>query len=295
MTITTPGLYDDVDEAQYHSGAATAFESLSCSDCKLLARPGGPALWRWRQGHPEGPRREFNVGSAAHALILGTGPQIVCVPGEWRTKEKKAEVAEWREQGVLPLHSSDYLAVFGMYKAVAAHPIAAAWLAACPRREASGYAQFNSNEWFRCRFDAIGDAGIVDLKTVQGGCAEPEAFMRKALSMGWHQQAAWYRDMARQLGVTDGPFRFIAVEKTPPYLVSVIELDPATEDLGRDANHRAIDLYRRCRATNEWPGYPDQIATVSAPPWAFHDADEDNHIDPTVEQELLDLLKGTQS
>jgi hypothetical protein len=149
-------------------------------------------------------------------------------------------------------------------------------------------------QWLRCRFDAIGDAGIVDLKTVQGGFADPERFIRKALAMGWHQQAAWYRDMAQELGVTAGPFRFVVVEKTPPYLVSVIELDEATEGFGRDANQRAIDLYRRCLATDEWPGYPGQIATVSAPPWSYRDAEETDHIDPTVEQELLDLLKGTQ-
>lgn len=277
--ITTPGIYDDVDETAYHDGSAFAEPTISCSDCKLLAKPGGAALWHWQQGQPETPRREFDVGSAAHALILGTGPQIVCVPGEWRTKEKKAEVADWRERGVLPLHSADYRAVFGMYKAVPSHPVAAGLLASAPHREATGLVEGPGGQWLRCRFDAIGPAGIVDLKTVQGGFADPERFIRKALAMGWHQQAAWYRDMAQELGVTAGPFRFIAVEKTPPYLAAVIELDEATEDLGRDANQRAIDTYRRCVATDEWPGYPDQIATVSAPPWAYPEIDIDEEIE----------------
>ena len=295
MSIDNPGLYDSVDETAYHAGTAFSMPTLSCSDCKVLAKPGGPALWHWRQQEPEALRREFDVGSAAHALILGTGPQIVCVPGEWRTKEKKAEVAEWREQGVLPLHSADYRAVFGMYKAVTSHPVASGLLASAPHREATGLVEGPGGQWLRSRFDAIGGAGIVDLKTVQAGAAEPEAFIRKALAFGWHQQAAFYRDMAQELGITDGPFRFIAVEKTEPYLVSVIELDEATEDLGRDRNHRAIDLYRRCLATGEWPGYPTDITTASAPPWAFRDAEETDHLDPTVEQELLDLLKGTKS
>lgn len=292
MTITTPGLYDDVDEAAYHSGEAFGMPTICCSDCKVLAKPGGPALWRWQHDNPEPPRTAFDIGSAVHAFVLGTGPQIVCVPGEWRTKEAKAEVAEWREKGVLPLHSADYRAVFGMYRAVTQHPVAASLLAGAPHREATGLVE-GPDVWRRCRFDAIGPSGVVDLKTCQS--ADPGQFARKAVDLGYHQQAAWYRDMARELGITDGPFRFVAVEKTPPYLVSVIELDPATEDLGRDRNRRAIDLYRRCLATDEWPGYPSQIATVSAPPWSFRDAEETEHLDPTVEQELLDLLKGTQS
>jgi hypothetical protein len=272
MSIDNPGLYDSVDETAYHAGTAFSMPTLSCSDCKLLAKPGGAALWHWQQQEPEAPRREFDVGSAAHALILGSGPQIVCVPGEWRTKEKKAEVADWRERGVLPLHSSDYRAVFGMYKAVTTHPVASGLLAESPHREATGLVEGPGGQWLRCRFDAIGPDGIVDLKTVQS--ADPEAFARKAVDLGWHQQAAWYRDMAQALGITDGPFRFIAVEKTPPYLVSVIELDEATEQLGREANARAIDTYQQCKALDEWPGYPPQIITISAPPWAFTKEEE---------------------
>lgn len=273
--ITDPGLYSDVPEDDYHSGAATSFESLSCSDCKLLAKPGGPALWHWQQSHPEPPKRVFDIGSAVHAAILGTGPDLVCVPGEWRSKAVKEEVDQWRQKGAIPLHRSDYRAVFGMVGAVTRHPLAASLLDECPRREASAYVG-HGDLYLRCRLDAIGPKGIVDLKTVQS--ADPEAFARKAIELGYHQQAAWYRDMAQELGITEGPFRFVAVEKTPPHLVSVIELDAATEQLGRDANQRAIDTYRRCVATDEWPGYDSQIATVSAPPWAFPEIDIEQEI-----------------
>lgn len=192
--ITDPGLYSDVDEDDYHSGAATLFESLSCSDCKLLARPGGPALWHWQQDHPEPPKRVFDIGSAAHAAILGTGPDIVCVPGEWRTKAVKEEVQQWRDKGAIPLHDGDYRSVFGMVGAVARHPVASALLDSCPHREASAYRDADGL-YLRCRFDAIGPDGIVDLKTVQS--AEPSQFVRKAVDLGWHQQVAWYRDMAQ--------------------------------------------------------------------------------------------------
>lgn len=269
--IDGPGLYADVDEADYHSGAATSFDSLSCSDCKVLARPGGPALWHWQQSHPEPPRRVFDIGSAAHAAILGTGPDIVCVLGEWRSKAVKEEVQQWRDKGAIPLHDGDYRSVFGMVGAVTRHPVASALLDSCPHREASAYRDADGL-YLRCRFDAIGPDGIVDLKTVQS--AEPEAFARKAVDLGWHQQAAWYRDMAQALGVTDGPFRFVAVEKTPPHLVSIIELDQATEQLGREANARAIDTWQQCRALDEWPGYPSQIITITAPPWAFTKEEE---------------------
>jgi hypothetical protein len=72
------------------------------------------------------------------------------------------------------------------------------------------------------------------------------------------------------LGLCDDPvFVFIAQEKEPPYLVSVVEFDAEAIAEGHRLNRQAIDLFKRCVDTGEWPGYDDGITPISLPPWAF--------------------------
>ena len=102
----------------------------------------------------------------------------------------------------------------------------------------------------------------------------PAAFGRAAAAYGYHMQAAWYLDLWRDLGADVEAFAFIVQEKTPPYLVEVVELDEDALDLGRRRNARALEIYRDCRASGVWPGYSgrdDQSTTVDLPPWAYRD------------------------
>jgi hypothetical protein len=57
-------------------------------------------------------------------------------------------------------------------------------------------------------------------------------------------------------------------EKTPPYLVSVIELGEMALTIGRHEYRKAIDIFARCVETDTWPGYGDDVVTVGAPVWA---------------------------
>jgi len=69
------------------------------------------------------------------------------------------------------------------------------------------------------------------------------------------------------------PFHFVLVEKTEPYLVSVVELDTEAVNIGRQLNDRAKRIYRECTATGNWPGYPSG-ELVSLPMWAIYQAEE---------------------
>jgi hypothetical protein len=88
-------------------------------------------------------------------------------------------------------------------------------------------------------------------------------------------QAAWYLDLARDLGHPAEAFAFIVQEKTAPYLVSVVELDRAAVDRGRELNQRALERFRDCRDADLWPGYiqDDTFVTVPLPRWAHYDND----------------------
>lgn len=124
----------------------------------------------------------------------------------------------------------------------------------------------------KCRPDWLRDDGIlVDLKTTD--CAAPNAFARSVAKYRYHVQAALYSDLLQ--AVTGEPvkaFVFIAVEKAPPFAVSVYELDAESMEVGRAAYQRNLDTFRRCLEANDWPAYSPAIETLTLPRWAFAEA-----------------------
>ena len=270
--ITEAGLYEGVDEAKYHSGEATSFESLSQSSIKLLLPPSCPARFRWATDNPEPFKREFDVGSAAHQLVLGAGPDLVCVPGAWRTAKVKAEVEEIRARGDIPLHEADWHTVHDMADALRNHPVAGPLLTE-GQPEVSAYWQDPSGVWIRGRFDwlpATSRPIITDYKTDRD--ADPESWTRKSvIDHSYFLQEYVYRLLyARLAGIdlSDVSFVFVVQEKTPPYLVSVVELPAEASAIGRIYYEAAIELFRTCQASDRWPGYgDDRLTHPDLPQW----------------------------
>ncbi len=78
--IDRPGIFEDVPEDVYHGDRSLAPElgrSLSASGAKVLLKC--PARFNWERDNPPPPRDVFDLGTAAHTLILGTGQPFVCV------------------------------------------------------------------------------------------------------------------------------------------------------------------------------------------------------------------------
>ena len=293
--VTEPGVRWDMPEDNYHADPV-AKGSLSHSMAKLIAQPGGPAKLRWQLDHPKPYRKVFDFGHAAHALVLGTGPELWPIPedhlasnGATSTTKAKDFIAQARSAGAVPLKPAEYQQVKDMALALARDDDAVEVVAATDaRHEVSAFTVDPITGLFlRCRFDTIAPHSMGDYKTAVD--ANPDHFDRVALRHGYHQQAAWYSDTATDLGLTDpdAPFRFVAQEKEPPYLVGVVTLDADFIQIGRDANRAAIDLYAHCLATNTWPGY--QPKTISAPPWAYP---AQTRLDPAIEAELIALMTG---
>ena len=92
LVITEPGVYD-IPEGAYHADPVPG-GSLSRSGAKLLLQ--SPAKFDWRRTHGVKPKRAWDIGTAAHTEVLGTGAEMVVpvdasgVPYEaWTTKDAK--------------------------------------------------------------------------------------------------------------------------------------------------------------------------------------------------------------
>lgn len=262
----SPGFYDDVPEIDYHADPT----SLSVSGAKTLLK--APALFRHQQQHPVF-KATFDLGSAAHELVLGVGPGIVQVDADsWRTKAAQEQRDAARVEGKTPLLVEDYRTVQAMAGVLSSHTLAMQLLGD-GKPEVSAYAADEATGIMRrCRFDWLGPTILTDYKSAVS--AEPWAFAGAVAKYGYHQQAAWYLDLARDLDHPAEAFAFIVQEKTAPYLVEVYDLDAAALERGRVLNRRALERFRDCTESGLWPGYTArEFTTLSLPRWAHYDND----------------------
>ena len=263
-------MHDHVPATQYHLDPA-----LSASGMKILATQTPAHFQHWRTAG-ETHADHFDIGTATHSLILEadtTNIRILDFP-DWRTKDARTARDEAYAEGAVPILSKDWVVIRAMRDSIAQHPLARIALEGTAERsmfwtDPNGVAR-------RARMDKhnpqspIGPI-IVDLKTTTN--ADPRKFGKAAADYGYHQQDANYRDGALALTGERHSFLFVQVEKTAPYLVSVVELAPEFVDLGRRLNDKAARLYAECTERGEWPGYP-AADPIEAHVWAARDMED---------------------
>ncbi|MGW6557959.1 PD-(D/E)XK nuclease-like domain-containing protein [Streptomyces hydrogenans] len=269
-----PGLYD-IPAELYHQDPVPG-GSLSSTGIRRLTDC--PARFKYFLDHPEPYKPAYEFGTAAHTVVLGDGPELIVVDGDrWDTKETKAKVAEIRAAGNVPLKREAKQRIDDMADALARHPEASDLLTpGTGVAEQSAFWPDPRGVWRRVRFDWLRRDGICDYKTTTS--VHPDELKKTSEKWGYHQQDAWYRETAIELGLIppDGFFKFVFQEKAPPYLVQVVELDFPARVIGSERNDRAIRTYLTCMATGEWPAYSDTTTYLSLPPWAERKYIEEN-------------------
>jgi hypothetical protein len=273
--IRTAGVYD-IPADQYHADCVEG-GSLSSSGARKLLPPSCPALFKaWRDGQLVEEAEHFDVGRAAHALVLGVGDPIRVIDADdWRSKAAREQRDEARANGETPVLAGQWAEIEAMATKLREHPVAGGLLEASVgvaeqtlvwRDEASGVWCRALVDWL-CRW-------VVDYKALRA--VDPDSMSKAIANYGYNLQAAWYLDGVRALGLDVEPaFLFVAQMKTPPYLVATYQLSPDDIGRGQQLARKARDLYARCAERDEWPGYADhQVLSVSMPVWAQiqHDA-----------------------
>lgn len=168
--------------------------------------------------------------------------------------------------------------------ALRAHDITGEWF--CPGQE--DYRKFNEvslytkNEMgqvLKGRFDRLlldeeaKTVTILDLKTTQS--AQPKEFQRSVVNFSYDLQAAWYTRLAEICWPGyEVEFIFVALEKKPPFGISVFRASPGLLKNGQKKMAKALDLFAQCQVLDYWPSYDPIVHDLDLPTWALTREDD---------------------
>lgn len=262
---------------EYHADQVAADQvTLSASVARILlaespahARAAHPRLNPdWEPTYEE----KFDVGTAAHALLLeGEAAVAVIDAADWRTAAAKEQREEARVAGQIPLLAKHWAAVERMVEAVRSQ---LGGLDVDPPLFSDGKPE-QTLVWdhegavaCRARLDWLRDdrQAIDDLKTT-GRSANPYEWSRSIFNMGYDVQAAFYLRGLKAITGVEAAFRFVVVETSPPYALTVLSLDPAASMIAGKKVDFALNKWARALRDDVWPAYPQQVCYVELPAW----------------------------
>jgi hypothetical protein len=277
MAVYEPGIAR-IPAAAYHADPAPE-PSLSATLAKLALGKSMRHAWHaCRRLNPDWHpvnKKTFDIGRAAHRVVLGFGDDYVAIPenvlaknGAASTDAAKTFIEAQREIGHVPLKQEEVgqIETMGL---IAAAKLAEHGVTLDPARsELSAIVQIDG-VWCRAMFDnvdAAPDGPIWDFKTCED--ASPEACLRAIVNYGYDVQAEHYRAVWKAATGQDRPFVFIFQEKPEPNEVTLIRLSGSFQEFAQRRAAKARRLWGECISTGIWPGYPIGMHEVDPPAWA---------------------------
>jgi len=270
IVLSKPGMYD-MPIADYVADPAP-FPSLNTGTAiALLTQSPLHAKMQHVRLNPTKERDESSradIGTIAHALLLERdGSRIVQVEAnDWKTKDARQKRDEARAEGKVPILAKDYPDVMAMVEAaqhfMLGSDLCEDWLSAKPEQT---LIWDDHGAWCRSRPDKLTPDYKVyfDYKTT--GSAHPGAFVKTAINQGYDIQAALGKRGVEALTGVVPTVVFVVQEIEAPYACSLVTLSPMFATIANERLELALDKWRQCMASNEWPGYSDKVATVDPP------------------------------
>lgn len=277
--VRMPGLYSMGDV--YHRDTAAPTLSLSrdvawemASKSAAHAKVAHPRL---NPDFDPDVSRTMDVGSLAHALLLGGAPgkriDIVIIEADnYQTKAARAVRDLARARGKLPALRKDFEAACKM------RDEARRFAAACEELQPllkAGWSELSvfwregaAGLWCRCRLDRVCPALRVIVNYKTSTSAHPEDATRRIYEGGYELQAVWHErglDAIDPDGRGRREFYFLYQERVSPYACSLMSLSGEGVAMGREQARRAIEGWTECLATGRWPAYPPVPQLAMAP------------------------------
>lgn len=216
---------------------------------------------------PRESNRAFDIGGACHSMLLEGHDAVTVVDHDsWRTNDAKAQREDAYAFGKIPLLAHEAETVLAMCKTVQAQ-IRKRGLLTDGKPEQT-LIWHDGQTSCRARVDWLtNDHTLVqDIKTTSR-TANPDKFSRTLYDLGYHVQAEFYCRGVEALTGRRPEFELIVCETAAPFAVTVHSLSPAGWSLAAAQVDYAIELWGRCLARNEWPGYDARVAFAEPPGW----------------------------
>ena len=268
------GIHLDVPAERYHADTFGGTPTLSSSIAKLLVTktPAHARLAHPRLGEPEeeaDDESKFDLGSAAHEMILGRGAGISVAPFDsWRTKDAKEFRALARSRGRTPMLQDQFDRASKVALAARSHPHAAyqaghAEVVLVWRDIGGPLCRAMLDHW-------DGATTITDVKTTDVPLSDL-SLGRLIANLEYHLSAAFYMrglvalrpDLAGRLR-----FRWHFVETVAPFGTRMVEADPEMLTFGDRRAALAVACWQRCLTTKRWNGWSPQIERIALPNWS---------------------------
>lgn len=248
--------------------------------------------------HPEdAPQFDGSeIGQLVHALVLGQPHPFIVKDWAYSTKagkERAAELlheyggpagatglsaeqfaSEFARVGVQLIGSADFKLAQGCAEGVLAHPTCRAILERPGHGECSVFAEIDGVK-VKARFDWLPEQTdrrviALDLKTAFN--AHPTKFAKNMANFDYAVQHGHYLDVYEAavgpLPVGMEPeLLFVAIDKRPPHLVSLVGLPTVWAQIGREKAARARRLIFACQESGVWPDFGPDIHYVEPPFW----------------------------
>jgi len=307
--ITEEGIYD-IPEDEYHTDPVAAI-SLSSSLGKLFIEATPKHVWmahpRLNPNFEPDLRQTFDLGHAAHALLLGDDRkfEIIAAP-DYRTKDAQQKRDAARAAHKIPILEDQWHEANAMVRAARAQIIrleedADAFSNGKPEQTLVWRETVNGNDvWCRARLDWLHDKpGNVyhDFKSTGASAAADQWGKKSLFDLGFDFQDAFYcRGIRKLLGVENPHFRFVVQENYAPFCLAVHELAPMARAAAALKVEEAISYWAWCRAHNAWPGYSKRVHYIDAPPWriAEIEARMDRRSIETTDEQLRASIEWMQ-
>ena len=257
LPFASPGINTMVTNAEYHADPA-----ISASHLHAISR--SPHTYYKRFIDPKRPVSEptaaMRLGTFVHTAVLEPDDLDRRYTISSARRNTKA-YTELIDKGIEPVTQAQWDQALSMCDAVRNHP-EAAWLLSDGKAEQSVWwddEQFDMR--CKCRPDWWNGDIVIDLKTTKD--ASPRGFAKSVANFRYHVQQMHYLR-----GTNAARFIFIAVEKEYPFAVGVYELDNDACGVGEELRQRDRQRIKTCKKRDEWPGYSNDISSLSLPPYA---------------------------
>lgn len=262
----------DIDEETYEADKFfDDFPTLRSSIAWLLIERGSTPRHAWHASPRLNPNyqsdhsRKFDLGRAAHALLLGKGAEFVIIDADgFQTKEARRMRDEAYMERKTPLLKKDFeqaAAMCATARDQLQELVNAGTLTSMPfgAGETERVMLWEDRDvWCRARLDFLPHDGetLLEYKTTAASASPDIWGFRQFRQLGYDVQLSFYRRGLEACGVANSPQIACVVQETAePYLLSFVRIDDEVILRANERIERALRTWKRCLETNEWPGF----------------------------------------